>query len=255
MIIIEKQHISNIPLLHIVKEEKKEKALPLVFFIHGFTSAKEHNLHFAYLLAEKGMRVILPEALYHGERDEQLTQEELAPRFWEIVTNEIKELEVLKNHFEQENLIEKGRIGAAGTSMGGIVTLGALTQYEWITTAVSLMGSPAYVEFFDQQLAFMREKKIELPFTEEQVEQQREELKRFDLSLQPDKLNMRPLLFWHGKQDGTVPFALTRRFHESIIPLYVAQPDLLHFIEDERAGHKVSREGLLKTVEWFDAHL
>ncbi|MDE1455814.1 esterase, partial [Bacillus paralicheniformis] len=84
-----------------------------------------------------------------------------APRFWEIVTNEIKELEVLKNHFEQENLIEKGRIGAAGTSMGGIVTLGALTQYEWITTAVSLMGSPAYVEFFDQQLAFMREKKIE----------------------------------------------------------------------------------------------
>ncbi|MDI5791688.1 hypothetical protein PO124_35075 [Bacillus licheniformis] len=31
--------------------------------------------------------------------------------------------------------------------MGGIVTLGALTQYEWITTAVSLMGSPAYVEF------------------------------------------------------------------------------------------------------------
>ena len=42
------------------------------------------------------MRVILPEALYHGERNEQLTQEELAPRFWEIVTNEIKELEVLK---------------------------------------------------------------------------------------------------------------------------------------------------------------
>lgn len=137
--------------MHIVKEEKKEKALPLVFFIHGFTSAKEHNLHFAYLLAEKGMRVILPEALYHGERNEQLTQEELAPRFWEIVTNEIKELEVLKNHFERENMIEKGRIGAAGTSMGGIVTLGALTQYEWITTAVSLMGSPAYVEFFDQQ--------------------------------------------------------------------------------------------------------
>ncbi|MDI5791689.1 hypothetical protein PO124_35080 [Bacillus licheniformis] len=27
------------------------------------------------------MRVILPEALYHGERNEQLTQEELAPRF------------------------------------------------------------------------------------------------------------------------------------------------------------------------------
>lgn len=101
----------------------------------------------------------------------------------------------------------------------------------------------------------MREKKIELPITEEQIDQRREELKRFDLSLRSDKLNMRPLLFWHGKQDGTVPFALTRRFYESIIPLYEARPDLPHFIEDERAGHKVSREGLLKTVEWFDAHL
>ncbi|QHZ46217.1 MULTISPECIES: esterase [unclassified Bacillus (in: firmicutes)] len=255
MIIIDNQQIANIPLLHVVKEENKEKALPLVMFIHGFTSAKEHNLHYAYLLAEKGMRVILPEAACHGEREEQLASDQLASRFWTIITNEIQELEVLKNHFEQGNLIENGRIGVAGTSMGGIVTLGALTEYEWIRAAVSLMGCPAYVEFFDMQLAYFREKQIKIPVSEEQIEEQREELKQYDLSLQPEKLNMRPLLFWHGKQDGTVPFAPAHRFYEAITGQYESQPDLLQFIADERAGHKVSRTGLLKTVEWFDKHL
>lgn len=255
VIIIENQNMSNIPFLHIVKEDQKDKALPLVFFIHGFTSAKEHNLHYAYLLAEKGMRVILPEAAYHGEREGQLAQEDLASRFWGIVVNEIKELDVLKNHFEQENLIENGRIGVAGTSMGGIVTLGALTQYDWITAAVSLMGCPSYVEFFDKQLEFIRKRQIELPVSKEKIEQQRDELKQFDLALQPEKLKGRPLLFWHGKQDSTVPFAPAHRFYESVIDQYESKPGRLHFIADERAGHKVSREGFLKTVEWFDKHL
>nr|WP_276561615.1 prolyl oligopeptidase family serine peptidase [Bacillus sonorensis] len=255
VIIVDKQNISGIPFLHIVKEEKKEKALPLVFFIHGFTSAKEHNLHFAYLLAEKGMRAVLPEAAYHGERDGHLSQEKLAARFWSIVTNEIKELDVLKKHFHEADLIENGRIGVAGTSMGGIVTLGALTQYDWITAAVSLMGCPSYIGLFDEQLAFFKEKQVEIPVTEEQIARQREELKRFDLSLQPEKLQTRPLLFWHGKQDSVVPFAPARSFYESVLPQYENRPDLLRFIADERAGHKVSREGLLKTVEWFDTHL
>lgn len=80
-------------------------------------------------------------------------------------------------------------------------------------------------------------------------------MKQFDLSLQPEKLNTRPLLFWHGKLDSVVPFAPARRFYESVMPQYEKRPDLLQFIADERAGHKVSREGLLRTVEWFDTHL
>ncbi len=73
-----------------------------MIFIHGFTSAKEHNLHIAYLLAEKGFRAVLPEALHHGERGEEMAVEELAGHFWDIVLNEIEEIGVLKNHFEKE---------------------------------------------------------------------------------------------------------------------------------------------------------
>lgn len=78
--------------------------------------------------------------------------EELAGHFWDIVLNEIEEIGVLKNHFEKVGLVDGGRIGLAGTSMGGITTLGALTAYDWIKAGVSLMGSPNYVELFQQQI-------------------------------------------------------------------------------------------------------
>ena len=54
-------------------------------------------------------------------------------------------------------------------------------------------------------------------------------------------------MFWHGKRDKVVPFNLTREFYESILPYYEEQEDHLLFIEDEKADHKVTREGVLRT--------
>lgn len=53
MIIVDKKIVANIPLLEVVQKELLDQAVPTVFFFHGFTSAKEHNLHYAYLMAEK----------------------------------------------------------------------------------------------------------------------------------------------------------------------------------------------------------
>ena len=89
MIIVKKEFIKNIPILEVVSEDKLRKRLPLIIFVHGITSAKEHNLHYAYLLAEKGFRVVLPEAIYHGERGGDLPGEKLYLHFWEIVLQSI----------------------------------------------------------------------------------------------------------------------------------------------------------------------
>lgn len=96
MIQIENQTVSGIPFLHIVKEENRHRAVPLVIFIHGFTSAKEHNLHIAYLLAEKGFRAVLPEALHHGERGEEMAVEELAGHFGISSSTRLKRSAYLK---------------------------------------------------------------------------------------------------------------------------------------------------------------
>ncbi|AZB42338.1 esterase [Bacillus sp. FJAT-42376] len=255
MVIVENIIAGGVPSLHVVKEELKEEQTPFVIFVHGFTSAKEHNLHYAYLLAEKGARVVLPEALYHGERSEPLAPMELNVRFWDIVMNTIHELNAVKNYFAAQGLIDENRIGVSGTSMGGIVTLGALTQYEWITAGVSLMGSPYYVHFLKKQVEYLREAGHVLPISDEDLETKMQSLEQFDLSIHKDKLNNRPLLFWHGEKDKVVPFNPTWTFYEEIRESYADQPEKIQFIRDRNADHKVSREGLLGLVSWFDQHL
>lgn len=252
MIYVEHIDISGIPVLHLVKRDLSEKALPLVMFIHGFTSAKEHNLHYAYLLAEKGHRVILPDVLYHGEREQGYNESELSLRFWEIVLHTISEISILKDELEQEGLIDASRIGLAGTSMGGIVTLGALSNYKWIKAAVSLMGMPYYEKFAEMQIHHLKQKGVKIPLDETEIAQLFSQIKEYDLSAQPEKLNERPLLFWHGVKDQTVPYAPAHQFFESLRPMYSGCPERLKFITDQKAGHKVSREGLLSTVEWFN---
>jgi uncharacterized protein len=252
---IETTHIGEIPLLHVVQESLNSTPLPLVIFVHGFESAMENNLHYAYLLARKGFRVVLPEAIYHGERNAGLNTLEMNLHFWDIVTKTIDELNVIKDHLERENKIDPERIGAAGTSMGGIVTLGALTQYSWIKAAVSLMGMPYYEKFSQFQLEQLKKSGIDLPYSDKEKESIFEHLRKYDLSQQPEKLSGRPLLFWHGVKDPTVPYTYTYQFYESIRPLYHDIPEKLQFISDEKADHKVSRQGVLKLVEWFDEHL
>ncbi|HZH59421.1 MAG TPA: prolyl oligopeptidase family serine peptidase [Metabacillus sp.] len=255
MIIVEKLHIEGIPTLHVVKESLRDIKTPFVMFIHGFTSAKENNLHFAYYLAEKGFRVALPECLYHGERSQQHTKRELSFRFWKIVLNEISEVNKIKEYFEQKQWIDSNRIGLAGTSMGGITTLGSLTQYDWIKAAVSLMGSPCYIELLKRQLDALKQSGVEIPLSHEEIEEQLSLLEPFDLSLHKEKLHHRPLLFWHGERDQVVPFAPTYQFYKDIIPMYENEPEKLRFIVDQLADHKVSREGVLALVEWFEKYL
>ncbi|QGQ44640.1 prolyl oligopeptidase family serine peptidase [Metabacillus sediminilitoris] len=255
MVIVEKITIANIPLLHIVNHSEKDKKIPFVIFIHGFESVKENNLHYAYYLAEKGIRVVLPEALYHGERSRQYDSMELSFRFWKIVLNEIKEINTIKEHFEHNHLIDAERIGLAGTSMGGISTLGALTQYDWIKAAVSLMGSPCYTTLLKGQLSFLKEKGVDLPLSNDEIAEQLSLLEPFDLSLHKDKLQNRPLLFWHGECDKTVPFAPTYQFYKEIRPMYEKEPEKIRFIADPIAGHKVSHEGVLALTDWFERYL
>ncbi|MGE7602014.1 prolyl oligopeptidase family serine peptidase [Peribacillus sp. NPDC097675] len=255
MVIIENELIGHIPVLHVSEQSTFNDELPLVIFIHGFQSAKEHNLHYAYLLAEKGFRVILPDVVYHGEREAGHSESELMPRFWEMVLQSIKELPLLKDDLLSRKLIDPTRIGIAGSSMGGIVTHGALATFDWLSAGVSLMGNPSYVSFAELQIGEIKKREIEFPLTEEEITQSIAQLKPFDLSLNRDKLANRPLLFWHGAKDHVVPYQYAYRFYEEVKSSYNEVDDKIKFILDKRAAHKVSREGVLQTAKWFEQHL
>ncbi len=160
----------SIPLLHIYNEETVNEKSPVVIFLHGFESAKEHNLHYAYQLVNKGIRVIMPDALLHGDREDHLDKIQLSLRFWEIVLTSIEEVKYLYDQLKERGYLTTDKIALSGTSMGAIVTMGCLTVYPWIKTAAVMMGAPAYVELAKEQIAEIEERGFKIPLTENELD-------------------------------------------------------------------------------------
>jgi len=255
MYLIVKREVANIPLLEVARKDLFKEALPTVFFFHGVSSIKEQNLNYAYLLAEKNLRVVLPDANYHGERQKSVSNKEVTFNFWRIIIQSIYELEKLKEVYIKEEKTLEDKIGVAGTSMGAITTLGALSRYPWIRAAVSLMGSPSYGSFAKFLINQVKEQGETLPFSEAEIENEIQKLKPFDLSIHPEKLNNRPLLFWHGEKDDIVPIQFAKSFYEENYFRFKDSPEKFQLIVDKNAGHKVSIEGMKQCANWFDQFL
>src|SRR5699024_6387741 len=135
MIGISKETIQSIPCLIVSDDQHGGAPLPTVVYLHGFMSAKEDNLPLAYLLAEKDYRVILPDSKYHCERACKNATFKRHISFWDIVMKNVDELQEIKSALDDHQLIQGDRFGVAGTSMGGITSSAALTQYPWIKAA------------------------------------------------------------------------------------------------------------------------
>ncbi|MFJ7932873.1 alpha/beta fold hydrolase [Sporosarcina sp. NPDC096371] len=253
--IVNEEKWGHIPLLHIVEDEFQDQQVPVVIFLHGFTSAKEHNLHYAHNIAKKGIRVLLPDLHLHGARDENLDEAQLSLRFWEIVLTTIEEVDLLREELIKRELATTEKIGVGGTSMGGISTLGCLAVYPWIDTATVMMGAPGFVELSNAQMTQFERSGFTLPITHEEKQRLLDTLSTFDLTKHASALNNRPVYFWHGKQDTVVPYEPTHRFYEAVKKDYATNPEHFVFVSDDSAGHAVSRTGMLQAADWFACHL
>lgn len=244
MILIDRIEITDIPVLTVVQQSLVDEALPTVIYYHGFNGEKESSLTIAYKMAEKGIRVILPDAPLHGERAVSDEPIEHGHTFWTIVTEAIEEIETIKIFLQSESVILDDRIGLAGTSMGGMLTYGALRTYDWIKTAAVLMGTPYLTNRAKTTMAMTSQK-------EEDMLQQVEEI---DLTTSLPTLQQRPLFIWHGEKDDIVPVSDSRKFYEVLQKEYTNEEDL-QFIEEKERIHNISKLSIRKTAEWFHAKL
>ncbi|SDJ87458.1 alpha/beta fold hydrolase [Sediminibacillus albus] len=254
MISVFKEKWREIPLLVVVDSQKSDQPLPVLTYFHGYTSAKEHNLPLAYLLAEKGYRVVLPDCMLHGERSEDISADEMNLQFFNIVGQNIKDVKTIKDTLEDKQLLLDGRLGLAGTSMGGITTAAALTQYPWIKASAILMGSPKITSYAEALVEQMKKAEGGIAMTEAEIEQIFQQLSNIDLSKQIDKLHGRPIFFWHGEADAVVPFDHSYSFYNEAVPYY-KNPESIRFLREVGRGHKVSRFAILETVNWFEMQL
>lgn len=255
MIELKKEIISSIPVIELFEKGKENEALPTVIFYHGWESYKERVLEHGYRLAEAGFRALLPEALDHGERKETEDKKQDPLNFWGIVSHNIQEYFMLTKYYIFHGKTDPERIGVAGLSMGGMTTSAILTQTNSVKAAAILMGSPAPIEFTKWLL---RNYKIdEVPLYElldqEVIESRLEELTPISLALQPEKINNRPLYFWHGVADKVVPIHLTEEFVEKNQTEDYGEQMI--FEKSMGVGHKVPRSVSMKMAEHFKNHL
>lgn len=249
--IVQTESWNRIPLLHVYKEHMDAET-PAVIFLHGFLSAKEHNLHYAYQLVEKGVRVLLPDAYLHGERAVEMSEEQMNLNFWKIVLKSVEEVQTLHAELVNRRLATK-QIGVAGSSMGGIVTSGCLAVYDWIDAAAICMGVTSYTKLAQHQLDDFAARGIHFPISEQQKSDMMQLFAKFDLERKPEVFTRTPIIFWHGAKDSVVPYAMTRPFYEQLAANN--QQGKSVYLADDKAGHAVSRSGILAVTDWLAQHL
>ena len=239
----------GVPLLICTNTELADKPLPTITYLHGITGAKEDNLSIGYLLAERGFRVILPDAHLHGER-EQAATDQLELYFFDIIQNSVAELAIIYEKLNQDRLIKNGSFTLAGTSMGGITTAAALTIYPWISRAGIMMGTALFHRFAESIIKQTEASGIELPFSKQELTDLLNGVKQYDLSLNLDQLQNRPLFIWHGEKDQVVPFEHATVFYDQLRQEQ-ADAETITFVSEKNTGHKVSRQARLALVDWI----
>lgn len=250
MIIIQEKVIENIPILEIVQEENKDKMIPTVVCYHGWTGSKENCIHYGAMLAKNGMRAILPDQLYHGERK---TSELNGFELWEIIGQNVKEFPTLVGAYQKENLVDN-KIGAIGFSMGGMTTYALLKHFPFLYAAASLMGNPNPVEFAKWSLTstWMKDKPA-VELTPDLMDKYIPMLQSLSLADNPETIAGRPVLIWHGLEDKKVPYELNYAFYEKIKDESYASR--VKWIETPEVPHFVTFKAIEASVEFLKESL
>lgn len=237
---IRKRELGNIPLLEVVPSKQRNDKLPLIIYYHGWQSAKELNLTQARYLARKGFRVLLPDAVNHGERKQPVSKIP-SLTFWQSIHSNLFEFGFIVAHFQKIGFVDDV-IGVGGTSMGGITTCALLTHHPEIKAAACLMGSPKLVAY--QKRIVKHAGKLNRYLPPDYFELLNW-IPDYDLSLRPETLDGRPLYIWHGTQDNIVPYHHVAEFAEE-------QKDVPNiFFTDEDENHLVKTSTMRDVTTFF----
>ena len=190
--IILKRSVHHIPVLEVVLKELREERIPVVIYYHGWQTSKELVLTQGRKIAQQGIRVILPDAMNHGERKQPVSSIP-SYTFWDSIYGNLFEFDTLIKH------LEKGLYMISLQLAGfrwGMTTCALLAKHPHIVAGVCLMGSPAPLEYGKEIVRRASEYNYVVPKDYFDLISW---VKSYDLSLQPEKLAGRPLFFGMDK--------------------------------------------------------
>ena len=229
-VIEEKIIIKDIPCIRF-RPVNKEGLLSTVIFYHGWGSSKEMQRFRGFILCSLGYQVIIPDAIYHGERnpiDHGDTNNAVA-YFWEVVLNNIGESDYIIGQAISKYRTDPDNISIMGHSMGGFTAGGVFTHNPDIRSLVVFNGSCNWGrsnEIFQDR------------YGNYNISMEEEKLKDLDPMNNLKKLIDRPILSLHGRDDTVVSVQAQRSFHNEIEKIYedkskiklIDYPNLNHYL-------------------------
>src|SRR5690606_12904077 len=121
--------------------------VPTIIYYHGWESNKDNNLFLGKILAFHGYNVILPDAVYHGERGalKSYNVEALKKHFWDVILNSVNEYNALIKAAGEKLEIDPNRVAVMGSSMGGFIASGVFAANPEIKCLINMNGACAWV--------------------------------------------------------------------------------------------------------------
>lgn len=241
-IIEEKIHIDNIPAILLRPKEDNEK-YPTIIFYHGWSSKKEYQRLRGLIFATVGFQVLIPDAIYHGERN-PIDYKKNPFLFWDVVFRNIEESNILIDGLISNYKADPERISLIGHSMGGFSSAGIFTNNPLIKSVVILNGSFNWGHFNK-----FLESTLKLEVTDK-LKEIAEKAKKLDPFNRLELLVDRPILMLHGQSDSLVPIDGQRTFYKEIEPLY-QNKEKIKLMEYPNLNHYVTTNMIEESIIWF----
>lgn len=244
-IVEERVVIQGIPAI-IFRPREVNEAIPTVIFYHGWSSNKELQRLRGFILASVGYQVVIPDAIYHGERNalSDYGMDASTEYFWDVIFSNMEEYSTIVGEMVLKYNADPDRIAVTGNSMGGFTAGGIFTHNKNIKTLIVLNGSLGWENF---------NKNIDIPITEE-LEVLTKKVNELDPMNHLDLLKDRPILLLHGDSDIVVPINSQRIFYDEIKQLY-SDKERIGFIEYPRLNHFVTTNMMEESINWFGRYL
>lgn len=234
---IEETKIGHVPVLIIEPKEKTDKT---IVFYHGWGSNNERQIFRANIFASYGYRVVLPEARYHGERNDldlDYGDKEIEAKYiLKVIMHNIEEAPSIFNFLEEK--YPESKIAVGGHSMGAITAGGLYAFKKDLKMAFIFNGVNNWEKLVDSVNKIKNQDKIK----EEEFR-----INEFFLDMDPMKspeiFKDRPLVLYNGEDDDVIDPSGQESFAREIEKVY-KDKKLLDFQIFEMTSHQITTQML-----------